>query len=172
MDQRNRGGYVPACTYCCCLWWRATNAQRAAELATENEKKAREAAEEQMRIAESRRLARGVFLRAPTISSAQSIACQWDLSAKDPAANPLHGLLEKVNREERIISPALEAALFADGIDLVETDFFGRLHPQCKHPGNLRLLSNAHCIVDLLKDGLKTVASLRVCLPARIAHPA
>jgi WD40 repeat protein len=39
------------------FWWRATIAQHAAELATENEKKARNAAEEQARIAESRRLA-------------------------------------------------------------------------------------------------------------------
>jgi hypothetical protein len=39
------------------FWWRATNAQHAAELAAENEKKAREAAEEQARIANVRRLA-------------------------------------------------------------------------------------------------------------------
>ena len=37
--------------------WLATSARHAAELAAENEKKAREAAEEQARIAESRRLA-------------------------------------------------------------------------------------------------------------------
>ena len=104
------------------LWWRATNAQHAAELATENEKKAREAAEEQTRIAESRRLSaesssvltqypqRSLLfaveaakvsqtLRGERVAAAEqslreagsddNTARLWDLSAEDPAANPV-----------------------------------------------------------------------------------